>query len=228
MATLFAQSTISPLKIAHLTSDFYVYTTHRMLKGTPFPANGLYLVTDSGVVIIDSPWDTTQFQPLLDSIEIKHHKKVVMCLATHSHEDRTGGLAYYRQQGIKTYTSKQTALICKARNEKLAEFVIDKDTIFRVGQYTFQTYYGGAGHTSDNIVVWFERDKILYGGCLVKSVEAADLGNLADADIKQWPNTIKNILKKFGKPDYVIPGHQDWTNNNALAHTLKLLKQHGK
>ncbi|MES2654185.1 MAG: BlaB/IND/MUS family subclass B1 metallo-beta-lactamase [Bacteroidota bacterium] len=225
---LFSQSAMSPLTITHLTGDFYVYTTYHVYKGTPFPANGLYLVTDSGVVMIDTPWDTTQFQPLLDSIQMKHRKNVVISIATHSHEDRTAGLEYYQQQGIKTFTTKQTALICKAQNQKQAEFLIDKDTVFMVGQYRFQTYYGGAGHTPDNIVVWFEKDKVLYGGCLIKSVEAIDLGNLGDADTKQWPTTIKNIQNKFGKPLYVIPGHQDWTNKSALMHTLKLLQQHAK
>ena len=38
-----------------------------------------------------------------------------------------------------------------------------------MGQHAFQTYYGGQGHTPDNIVIWFDKEKILYGGCLVKS-----------------------------------------------------------
>ena len=97
-----------------------------------------------------------------------------------------------------------------------------------MGQYSFQTYYAGAGHTPDNIVIWFPKNKILYGGCLVKSTDAVDLGNLSDADPKQWPSTIKKIKKKFGKPNYVIPGHQDWSDNTSLDHTLKLLRLYKK
>ncbi len=226
--TLLGQTEISNLKITHLSGDFYVFTTYRSFKGKPMSSNGMYLVTEKGVVMVDTPWDTTQFQPLLDSIKIKHNKNVVLCIATHSHEDRTGGLEYYKQKGIKTFTTKQTDLICKERNEKQAEFLILKDTVFTVGQYSFQTYYGGAGHTSDNIVLWFEKNKLLYGGCLVKSIEATDLGYLGDADTKQWTTTIRSIKKMFGKPTYVITGHQDWTDNNSLEHTLKLLRQYGK
>ena len=36
-----------------------------------------------------------------------------MCFATHSHEDRAGGLEFYRQKGIKTYTIKLTDEILK-------------------------------------------------------------------------------------------------------------------
>ncbi|MFX5718714.1 MBL fold metallo-hydrolase, partial [Acinetobacter baumannii] len=74
-------------------------------KGEKVPANGLYAVTPKGVILIDCPWDTTQFQPLLDSIRAKHDKRVVACIATHSHADRTAGLTYYRAKGIRTYTT---------------------------------------------------------------------------------------------------------------------------
>jgi uncharacterized protein YPO0396 len=62
----------------------------------------------------------------------------------------------------------------------------------------------------------------------VKSTEAGDLGNLADANVKEWAATIKRIQKKFSKPKYIIPGHQDWANNQSLDHTLKLIQQHEK
>jgi metallo-beta-lactamase class B len=56
------------LQISHLTGSFYIYTTYNYYKGNLFPANGMYLVTENGVVMFDTPWDSTQFQPLIDSI----------------------------------------------------------------------------------------------------------------------------------------------------------------
>ena len=214
------------LTISHLTGDFYIYTTYGSYKGEPVPSNSMYLVTSKGVVLFDTPWDSTQFQPLLDSIKIKYNKDVVLCISTHFHEDRTAGLEYFKRKGIKTFTTKQTDELSKARNDKRAEFLIYKDTIFTIGQHSFQTYYGGQGHTPDNIVVWFDKEKILYGGCLVKSTEAEDLGNLSDANVKEWPATIKNIQRKFGNPNYIIPGHQDWHSNKSLVHTLSLIQQY--
>src|SRR5678816_2361495 len=83
------------LKITRLTGEFYVFTTFNSFQGNLIPANGMYLVTNEGVVMFDTPWDTTQFQPLLDSIKSRHGKNVILCIATHFHEDRTGGLQYY-------------------------------------------------------------------------------------------------------------------------------------
>jgi metallo-beta-lactamase class B len=221
----FGQIKDRDLKIFHLTGDFYIYTTYVSLNGSPFPANGMYLVTNKGVVLFDTPWDSTQFQPLLDSIGIKYNKSVVMCIATHFHDDRTAGLEYYKQQEIKTYTTKQTDELSKAKGKKRAEFLIYKDTVFTIGQYSFQTYYPGPAHTSDNIVIWFNKEKILYGGCLIKSTEADNLGNLEDANIEEYASTIENIQRKCKNPKYIIPGHQDWTNTKSLKHTLEMACQ---
>jgi len=214
------------LIITHLTGDFYIYTTYGSYKGNPVPANSMYMLTTKGAVLFDTPWDSTQFQPLLDSIKIKHNQDVVLCISTHFHEDRTAGLEFYRRKGIKTYTTKRTDEISKLRNEKRAEFLIYKDTLFTIGQHEFQTYYGGQGHSPDNIVIWFDKEKLLYGGCLVKSTEAEDLGNLSDANVKAWATTIKNIQHKFGNPDYIIPGHMDWHSKESLTHTLDLIQQY--
>jgi len=222
------QAKTGRLEVTQLTGDYYIYTTYRPLNGTPFPANGLYLVTEAGVVMIDTPWDTTQIQPLLELIKVKHNCNVLMCIATHSHDDRTGGLEYLRKKGVRTYTSSLTNEISKAKGNKLAEFLFDKDTVFTIANYSFQTYYGGPGHTKDNIVIWFEEDRILYGGCLVKSTDATDLGYLTDADLKAWPTTIRKIKQKVLRPSYIIPGHQGWGSNAALDHTLRLLDDKNK
>lgn len=219
------QKKVQPLEITPLVNDFYIYTTYNDFGGKPFPSNSMYLVTDAGVVLIDTPWDEKQFQPLLDSIEKRHHKKVVLCIATHHHADRTAGLEYYQSKGIPTYTSAMTLKFCKRKNEKQPEFTFKKDTIFTVGNIKIETFYPGKGHAPDNIVIWFEKEKILYGGCFVKSTESNGLGNLSDADVKAWPKSIQKVMAKFPKPSFVIPGHQDWSDNTTLQHTLNLLKQ---
>ena len=220
----FAQSN-KALEIFHLTTNFYIFTTYQDYRGTPFPSNGMYLVTDSGVVLFDTPWDTTQFQPLLDSIKTRHNKEVLMAIATHSHDDRTAGLEYYAQKGIKTFTTALTDSVSKINGEKRAEFLIKKDTAFSVGEYTFEIFYPGVGHTLDNIIIWFPQQKILYGACFVKSTDTQSLGNVADANVYEWPNSIRNVLSKFGQPEYVIPGHQSWKDNKSLEHTLRLLEK---
>jgi metallo-beta-lactamase class B len=222
LSNSFGQVTENNLQITRLTGDFYIYTTYNLYKEDKIPANGMYLVTAEGVVLFDTPWDTTQFQLLLDSIKLRHNKRVVLCIPTHFHDDRTAGLAYYRQQGIKTYTTVLTDELSKKNNKKRAEFLIAKDTVFSIGKYSFETYYPGQGHTSDNIIIWFKKEKILYGACLIKSVEDDDLGYLGDANKTEYAATLKNVQKKCIQPKYVITGHGDWTHVKALKHSLMM------
>lgn len=223
--TIFGQTEEKKLKITQLINDFYIYTTYNTYKESQVPANGMYLVTDMGVVMFDTPWDTTQFQPLLDSIKLKHNKTVVMCFATHWHSDKTAGLEYYRQRGIKTYTTMLTDELSKKNNKKRAEFLMANDTVFHAGQYSFETYYPGQGHTEDNIVIWFKKEKILYGGCLIKGADDEDLGYLDDGNVTEYASTLKNVQKKCRKPKFIIIAHSDWRNINSLKHSLLLARE---
>lgn len=225
VANAFGQSNNADLYITPLTGDFYIYTTYNLYKGEKVPANGMYLVTAEGVALFDTPWDTAQFQPLLDSIKLRHQKKVVLCIPTHFHDDRTAGLEYYRRQGIKTYTTVLTDELSKKTNKKRAEFLMTKDTVFRLGKYSFETFYPGQGHTADNIVIWFNQEKILYGACLIKSFEDEDLGYLGDANKTAYAATIKNVQEKCRNPKYVIVGHGDWSKVKSLKHTRRMAKE---
>lgn len=224
-SNIFGQPEDAKLRIAPLTGDFYIYTTYNTYEDTKLPANGMYLVTGDGVVMFDTPWDTTQFQPLLDSIKARHHKNVTMCIATHWHSDKTAGLEYYRQQGIKTYTTVLTDELSKKNDKKRAEFLISKDTVFNSGQYSFETYYPGEGHTADNIIVWFDKEKILYGGCLIKGADAENLGYLGDANTTAYETTLKNVQQKCPHPKFIIISHSDWNNIHSLQHSIKLAKK---
>ena len=218
------QTIKNELKITQITPNFYVYSSYKMFGTKKQDANAMYVVTSKGVVIFDSPWDDFPYQSLLDSIELRHHKKVILAIATHSHEDRTSGFDFYKQNGIKTYTTKLTDKISIKKKQPRAQFLMSKDTIFNVGDTSFETYFAGAGHTKDNIVIWFNKEKILYGGCLVKSIDAPDLEYVGEANIKEWPKTIRKVQSKFQNPNYIITGHHDWTSLRVLDHTLDLLK----
>ena len=225
---LFAQEGIPPLAIHHLTDQFYIYTTYNTYNGQQIPAHGMYLLTEKGAVLFDTPWDSTQFQPLLDSIQMKHHQQVIICIATHWHSDRTAGLEYYKSKGIQTFTTVKTDSLCVLNHKKRAEFLMQKDTVMHVGSYDFETYYPGEGHTTDNIVIWFPKQKILYGGCLIKGAEAEDLGFLGDGNKRTYAATLKNVRKKFPNPKFVIVSHHDWHNKNALNHSIELAEQLAK
>ncbi len=222
--TLFAQAD-KKLIIEPLSGNFYVYTTFNTYQDSKVRANGVYLVTNKGVVLFDTPWDTTQFQPLLDSIQLRYNKKVIMAFATHWHSDKTAGLEYYKQLGIRTYTTELTDRLSKKNNAKRAQFLMTKDTTFRVDQYQFETYYPGEGHTQDNIVIWFPKEKILLGGCLIKGAKDENLGFLGDGNTKTYASALLNVERRYPNPKFIITTHSDWRDINSLKNSIKLAKK---
>lgn len=220
-----AQEKTNSLEIKEIKSNYFLFTTYKLYDNVPFPSNGLYVVGDSAIVMIDTPWNSEQLQSLLDSIELKHHKKVTHCLSTHFHDDRTIGLEYYKAKGVKTYSSVRTKELCILRKEKVAEFSFTKDTVFQVSGLKFETFYPGKGHTEDNILIYFPAAKLLYGGCFVKSLENKSLGFIGDAYLKDWKKSVKKVIKKYPEAEIVIPGHFAHSDTKALHHTLKLLKE---
>ncbi len=104
--------------------------------------------------------------------------------------------------------------------------ILPNDTTFTIGQESIRCYSPGEGHTSDNIVVWLPNQRILHSGCFVKSVAADGMGYVGDANLSEWPNSIRRVMHTFGTAKIVIPGHDEWSDTKALQHTLDLLEKH--
>ena len=219
--TTFAQK----LVITPLNDKLYVYTTYHDYKGEQVSANSMYLVTQQGVILFDTPWDQKQNQPLLDSILKKHGKPIIKVFATHSHEDRAGGFGFFNARGITTYASIKTNKILRTEQKPTASNTFLDSERFNIGGETFEVRFFGAGHTKDNLVVWFPKYRILDGGCLVKSASAKNLGYIGEADLTAWPKTILAIKGRYKKINLVIAGHDDWKEQGALEKTLQLLKE---
>lgn len=223
----YAQESKPVISTTHLNGNYYVYTS----QGKPddknyFPANGLYVLTPEGVILIDTPWDEDQTRQLADTLEKKHHQKMAMCVVTHHHADRTAGLDWLRKKGVKTYSSLLTHSLCEGGDEKQAQYTFKGDTTLTLGNVTLQTYYPGAGHSLDNLVVWFPNDKVLFGGCLIRSFEAKSNPEVPGSDSAAWAQATKKLFTRYGDAAFVIPGHQGWEGGTAmLSHTMIVLSR---
>jgi metallo-beta-lactamase class B len=51
------------------------------------------------------------------------------------------------------------------------------------------------------------------------------LGNLSDAVVDEWDDTIQKILNKYKEVKTVIPGHGNSGNIELLYHTLHLVEK---
>ncbi|MHA7872001.1 MAG: MBL fold metallo-hydrolase, partial [Hyphococcus sp.] len=83
-------------------------------------------------------------------------------------------------------------------------------------------FHPGPGHTRDNIVVYYEPAKVLFGGCLIRPDGSTNLGNTADGDVGNWANAVRNVAKQFPDAEIVIPSHGPMGRRALLDHTIAL------
>jgi len=70
-------------------------------------------------------------------------------------------------------------------------------------------------------------EKALFGGCLLKHVNASK-GNLADANTSEWSSSVAKIKKEYPDLEIVIPGHGKNGGIELLDYTIKLFQQDQK
>ena len=88
--------------------------------------------------------------------------------------------------------------------------------------YDFVKYFV-QGHTKDNVVGYFPSENILFGGCLIKELEATK-GYLGDANIAEWSNTVEKIKIQYPNVKIVIPGHGAIGGKDLLDYTINLFQ----
>jgi metallo-beta-lactamase class B len=213
------------LELTKLPGNAYIHTSYMKLPGYGrVPANGLVYFTRDSAYIVDTPWNDAQTRELIFWIRKNLDVNIAGVIVTHSHNDCMGGLNEIHRRGIKTYSSELTSEIAARNKLPVPENTFGQ--ILRLGTEGSEIVAGyyGAGHTADNIVVWVPSEKILFGGCLVKTFGARDLGNISEADLDRWPHTLKKLLELYPGAKVVIPGHGSHGGIELIRHTIELLK----
>lgn len=189
------------------------------------PSNGVIAQFGTDILLIDSAWNDAQTKLILDWIEKELHAKPTVAVITHAHEDRLGGIHEIHRRGIRTLSSRLTAELAKQQGLEAPQQTFDGKRTLSLGGREILVQYPGAGHTRDNIVVWIPDQRILVGGCLIKSAQAKAIGNTKDADLAEWPKTIKKVQQEFKQAKIVVPGHDDPSGIEAITRTLELLSK---
>ncbi|PGK48603.1 hypothetical protein CN907_00100 [Bacillus anthracis] len=147
----------------------------------------------------------------------------VSCV-THAHVDRIGGIKTLKEKGIQVHSTALTATLAKKNGYEEPIADLKEITNMKFGNIKVETFYPGKGHTEDNIIVWLPQYNILFGGCLVKSTDAKDLGNVADAFVDVWAGSVENVMNRYRNIKSVVPGHGEVGDKSLLSHTLDLLQ----
>jgi metallo-beta-lactamase class B len=217
------------IKTTKVDSNVYIYTSYGDAGNYKnVDANAVVLVSGNEAILFDTPWDSAQAEQLISWVSDSLHKKITLSVITHAHADRIGSIGTMRRHGIPTYSHYLTAQEAVKRDYPRPQHIFyNDDTTFRCGNIEVVAYYPGAGHTIDNIVLYIPSKKFLYGGCFIKSGFSTDIGNIADADVAAWPQSLAKMKNRFKKTgfDMVIPGHGSWQSDTAIENTMRLLTE---
>ena len=212
------------LELIQLSENAYVHVSWSEFRGFGrVPSNGLVFVNKGKAFLFDTPASDSLTKDLVYWLTGSMQLELVGFVPNHWHSDCMGGLGYLQTQKIKSYANQETIDIAKSKGLPIPDVGFKDSLLLQLGDQLIQCYYLGAAHSLDNIVVWIPSEKILFAGCMVKSMDAKDLGNTADGDLRAYPNTINQLLKKFPNAKIVIPGHGAFGGLELISHTIDLV-----
>lgn len=169
--------------------------------------NGMVYAKNGEAIIFDTPSTNEVAEQLLYWVETELKCKVKAVVVNHFHVDCLGSLEVFHLKGIPSFANQQTIdLAIAAGKPVVPQIAIKEGTNLMAGGHEVINRHFGAGHTQDNIVSYLPEERVLFGGCMIKSVGAAK-GNLADADVAAWPKSVAKVKAAFPNIKWVIPGH---------------------
>jgi metallo-beta-lactamase class B len=195
---------------------------HRSTDPHGVPSNGLVvMIGGAGLLLVDTAWTTEQTEAILRMGDEQLHARWLGAVITHDHPDRDGGLAALQRRRIPIAALDLTVAKLEARGVRGVTALLAARDGARQDPRGFEAFYPGPGHAPDNIVLRFPT--LVFGGCLVKSMDAKDLGFTGDADLRSWPDAIRRVRGRYGETR-VVPGHGPVdASGKAYQHTLELL-----
>lgn len=185
--------------------------------------NSGFIVTNEGVVVIDTQGPKDLAILLKKKIQEVTDKPVIYVVNTHYHGDHTFGNQYFKEaKEIISHENTKKNLIEKDKQhrEQFRKFFGEnalegfeltlptktfKDTLtLQAGGKTIELAYLGRGHTDGDIIVYLPIERIMFGGDLLYKDRLSWLG---DAYASEWIETLDK-LKHFDAVIHV-PGHGD-------------------
>jgi len=212
------------IQLIHLQDSIFVHVTwHHLDNFGRFPSNGLIVIKNGQALMIDTPMDNDKTERLTKYLKDSSSVDLTKLIIGHFHDDCLGGLGYLQSIGVESIANSMTIAKCKEIGLPIPSTPFTDSLTFYFNGEQIDCRYFGAGHSFDNITVWIPGKKILFGGCLIKSIDSKGLGNLSDAVVNDWDMTVEKVMKKYPEIKTVIPGHGDFGGTELITHTIELV-----
>lgn len=212
------------LIVTRISENSFIHTSyHQTDDFGNVPCNGLIVRGGAEVVIFDTPTKDTASEELIAWIEQELHCRVKAVVPTHFHVDCLGGLEAFHAHGIPSHAHAKTIELAAANNAAVPQQAFTDSLILMAGSERVLVRHYGEGHTVDNVVGYFAKEDVLFGGCLIKEIDASK-GYLGDANVDAWSGTVERVKQAYPKVKVVVPGHGQHGDRRLLDYTIGLFK----
>jgi metallo-beta-lactamase class B len=184
--------------------------------------NGMVYKNDEMAFVFDTPTRDEDSELLIDWLENDQKVSVNGVVVNHFHRDCLGGLQAFHDRNIASYANELTLQLAKEDSVVIPQNSMEKKlTLGNEKDLKVVNSFFGEAHTKDNIISWLPKEKVIFGGCMVKSLKSGK-GFLGDANVDEWANTIQKVKDTYPEAKYVIPGHGKFGDISLLDYTIEM------
>ncbi|HKV95282.1 MAG TPA: MBL fold metallo-hydrolase [Candidatus Angelobacter sp.] len=190
-----------------IAPDLYAYISENDAS-----ANSTFLVSDQGILVVDTGLNEQEGQKLLAEIRKVSSAPVRWIVNTHYHPDHRGGNSVVGPDAVvisTAFTRKQAGNT--APGYALNETLGPKGLTLFIGGHEVQIYLPGPAHTMGDAVVYFPDQHAMATGdlFLTNSCPAMDEG-----DMENWIRVLDHMLEL--PIEHVVPGHFEPASKTEL------------
>ena len=223
-----------PLQVTEVAPGLYFQYHHQ-------ESNSAFLVTDEGVLVIDTRQHPRRAEELLATIRKYTYKPLRWVVNTHAHGDHYFGNSVFKREGATIVAHRDTAGMMKAHyglemkrrmgyfkqreydpaevKLVLPDVTFDSRMTLNLGGRVVELLYFGAGQNPGDTFLYFPKERVLYaGGPFSKN---------------SWPNPSFTpsmqgwieVLKKIAAMDVekYLGGHGDIGTRQDVLHEAQML-----
>jgi metallo-beta-lactamase class B len=226
----------SLLKLTPLKGRVYLVEDRVYLQ-----ENSLVYIGRNHVTVVGATMSPQTAEMLVAEIRKVTSLPITEVVDTNHDPDRFGGNAYFKEIGAKIISTRLT----RDHLEKEGQDVIRQtqaflpsypsvpivlpDTTypdsFELQNGAVRALYLGPSHKPDDIFVWFPKEKVLYGGCVIKP----QLGNMDGADLIEYPKTLQKLKDLHLPIGIIVSGHYSAVHKaDLIDRYMEMLAQYKK
>ena len=153
------------LKLIHIQDSIFIHISYHSLEAFGrFPSNGLVIIRKGKAILVDTPMTNEKTEILISYLKNKMGAEVTQLIIGHFHDDCMGGLEYLQSIGLSSLAHEFTIKKCQTLDLPIPGLSFSESFSMDFYGEEIICKYFGAGHTIDNITVYFSAQHLLFGG----------------------------------------------------------------